>query len=497
MTNVGYLSAGVIYMDSNAIGSRDLNLLRQKLVDAERKYYTNLHVLQEKLERLEAIQTLSEVLIGCTDPTDVLNMLVEISIRNMGVEKALVVQPIEDGHRICALKGYSRRQISELRLITISGDNGDIAETIAGKASKLFEIAGGELADALDLIQMILCPLKSEEGVFFGLYIIGFSEKKKNLFRPFDLTDLGFFDTVGAQVSAVLQSLNLRDAFKRFVPLEFIDLLDKKSIQDIQTSDHISLNMHVMFTDLRNFTLMAETMGPEAVYALLNEYLAVMEPQIASVGGFISQYAGDAIMALFSDEADRAVQGAIHMFRALDSLNEKRVGRGEVSLRIGIGINSGRLLLGAIGSSKRLDTNVVGDAANLSSRVESMTKRYGAKVLISGNTSAQLINPTEFTLREIDRVIVAGKTEPVVIYELLDVDSKTLKEQKYDSAESFAQGLHCYRAGDFREARLLFADCLVRAPLDEAAALYIGRCAELIARPPAGEWDGTTVLSGK
>jgi len=85
----------------------------------------------------------------------------------------------------------------------------------------------------------------------------------------------------------------------------------------------------------------------------------------------------------------------------------------------------------------------------------------------------------------------------VVVYELLDVDPETLREQKCDSAKRFAQGLHCYRAGEFREARLLFADCLVRAPLDEAAALYIGRCAELIARPPAGVWDGTTILSGK
>jgi class 3 adenylate cyclase len=484
-------------MDSNAIGSRDVNLLRQKLIDAERKYYTNLHVLQEKLARLEAIQMLSEILITCTDPADAFNRLVETTIRYLGVEKAVVLQPVEGVYRIVALKGYSRRQGVELRQTMVSDENGYIAKVVAGRAPKLFDSAIGELAEELGLSQMIMCPLQSEGGVFFGLYVNGFSEKKKNLFRSFDASDVAFFDTVSAQVSALLQSLSLRDAFKRFVPFEFLDLLGKNSIQDIQTSDHISLNMHVMFTDLRNFTPMAETMGPEAVHALLNEYLAAMEPQIASVGGFISQYAGDAIMALFRDEADRAVQGAIRMFRALDSLNEKRVRRGEVSLQIGIGINGGRLLLGAIGSSKRLDTNVVGDAVNLASRIESMTKVYGAKVLISGYTYAQMIDPTEFTFREIDRVIVAGKTEPVVVYELLDADSQALREQKYNSAKRFAQGLHCYQAGEFREARLLFADCLVRAPLDEAAALYIGRCAELIARPPAGVWDGTTVLSGK
>jgi class 3 adenylate cyclase len=484
-------------MTVNEEESRDVNVLRQKLVDAERKYYTNLQVLQEKLDRLEAIQTLSEILIKCTDSADSLNKLVETTIRYMGVEKAAVLLPVEGVYEIRALSGYSRMQDGELRRTMISDENSDIAKVIAGKAPKLFDSTIGELADKLCLSQMIICPLQSEAGVFFGLYIIGFSEKKKNLFRPFDISDVAFFNTIGAQVSAFLQILGLRDAFKRFVPFEFLDLLNKKSIQDIQTSDYISLNMHVMFADLRNFTLMAETMGPEAVHALLNEYRAAMEPQIASVGGFISQYAGDAIMALFRDEADRAVQGAIRMFRALDLLNEKRVRRGEVSLRVGIGINSGRLLLGAIGSSKRLDTNVVGDAVNLASRVESMTKVYGAKVLISGNTHAQIIDATKFMLREIDRVIVAGKIEPVVVYELLDVDSETLKEQKCDNAERFAQGLHYYRAGEFREARLLFADCLVRAPLDEAAALYIGRCADFIARPPAGVWDGTTVLFGK
>lgn len=484
-------------MDSDALGSLDVDGLRQRLVDSERKYYTNLHVLEEKLARLEAVQKLSKLLIACTDPADALDTLVELSIQYMGVEKAIAIQPVEGGYEIGALRGYSRRQVGELLPLVIAGDDSHIREVLEGKASKLFDIVDGELADALDLSQMILCPLQSEEGVFFGLYIIGFSEKKKSLFRAFDPPDVEFFDTIGSQVSALLQNLSLRDSFKRFVPFEFLALLEKKSIQDVNTSDHVSLNMHVMFADLREFTLMSESMGPETVFALLNEYLAVMEPQIASVGGFINQYQGDAIMALFRGEADGAVQGAVRMWKALGTLNEQRANRGEASLRVGIGINSGRLLLGAIGSDERLDSNVVGDAPNLASRVESMTKVYGAKVLISGSTHARLSRPAEFTLRELDRVIVAGKTAPVVVYELLDVDLEELREQKVQNAGRFAQGLRCYRAGEFRDARLLFADCLVKAPLDEAAALYIGRCVELIARPPAGVWDGTTVLSGK
>lgn len=484
-------------MAPDAIESLDVAGLRERLVDAERKYYTNLHELQEKVARLEAVQTLSKLLATCTDPADAIDRLVELSIQYMGVEKAIVVRPTEDGYEVGAFKGYSRRQAGELQRLVISAANSHFREIFEEKASKLFDVVDGELADALDLCQMILCPLRSEEGVFLGFYIIGFSEKKKSLFRTFDPADVAFFDTIGSQVSALLQNLSLRDSFKRFVPFEFLALLEKRSIQDVNTSDNVSLDMHVMFSDLRDFTLMSESMGPEAAFALLNEFLGIMEPQIASAGGFINQYQGDAIMALFSGEADGAAHGAIRMWDALGTLNEKRARRGEAPLRIGIGVNSGRLLLGAIGSDKRLDSNVVGDAANLASRVESMTKVYGVKVLIAGSTHASLSRPADFTLRELDRVIVAGRTEPVVIYELLDVDSEELREQKLRSANSFAKGLRCYRAGEFRDARLLFADCLVKAPLDEAAALYIGRCVELIARPPAGVWDGTTVLTGK
>jgi len=484
-------------MDSEASGSVEVNDLRQKLVDAERKYYANLNVLEEKLGRLGAVQTLSKLLLACTDPADALDKLVELSVHYMAVEKAIVAQPVEGGYGIGAMKGYSRRQAKELQRFVISGENKHIRKALEEKTPSLFDTVDGELADALDLCQMILCPLRSEEGVFFGLYIIGISEKKRNLFRPFDPSDIEFFDTIGAQVSALLENLNLRDSFKRFVPFEFLALLEKRSVQEVNTGDNVSLDMHVMFTDLRDFTLMSEGMGPEVVFGLLNEYLAVMEPQIASVHGFINQYQGDAIMALFSGEADGAVQGAIRMWDALGTLNKRRAKRGEASLRIGTGINSGRLLLGAIGSKERLDSNVVGDAPNLASRVESMTKVYGAKVLISGSTHGHLSRAAEFTLRELDRVIVAGKTEPVVVYELLDVDSKQLREQKVESAGRFAEGLRCYRSGEFRDARLLFAECLVKAPLDDAAALYIGRCAELIAHPPAGVWDGTTVVPGK
>lgn len=471
--------------------------LREKLTEAERKYYTNLEVLQGKVTRLEAVQNLSKALIAQNNPTEAMDKLVELSIRLMGVEKAVVCRPSEHGFEVGALRGYSRRNSAALRELTLSGTNEHISTVVAQNSAALLDLTDTELGEALDLCQAILCPIRSDAGHLFGLYVIGFSPAKMGVFRSFESDDIEFFDMITSQVSALFENLGLRDTFRKFVPFEFLELLDRHSIQDIRKADHISLGMHVMFADLRGFTGFSETMGPEAVFDLLNEYLATMEPEIAIEKGFINQYQGDAIMALFSDDADSALSAAIRMFTALDDLNERRAHRGELALHNGIGINSGRLLLGTIGSDKRLDSNVVGDAANLASRVEGMTKVYGARALVSGNTVELLRSPQRFALREIDRVIVAGRSEPVVLHELLDVETTRLAEQKRSNATRFAEGLACYRSGNFREARLVFADCLVRAPLDEVAALYLGRCAELILMPPAGTWDGTTTMARK
>lgn len=476
------------------IGTEDL---RKKLVDAERKYYNNLRVLEEKLARLEALQILNRGLMSCTDSTMALGHLVDTSVLHMAVEKALVVQPTDGGYAISAMGGYSRSRSQALMhsMLPIDGDGFCVSTENTG--SSLFDSAHGVAAEFLDLCQMVVCPLKPDDGNLLGFYIAGFSRKKIELFRQFESIDLAFFDMVAAQVSSAVQNLQIKEEFRKFVPFEFLELLHGTSKQTVQARDHVALDMHVMFADLRKFTTLSEAMGAEAVFTLLNEYLSEVEPVIAGEGGFINQYQGDAIIALFSGGADKAIHAAIKMYSVLDRLNMNRKLRDEVPLQMGIGINSGRLLLGAIGSDKRLDSNVVGDAANLASRVESMTKIYGAKILISGHTLAEIEDPSVFFLRELDRVIVAGKTEAIYLYEVLDADDSELKQQKKANSCLFTQGLECYRKGDFRDARLIFAECLVSAPLDEAAALYIGRCAELIGQAPAGHWDGTTVLLRK
>jgi hypothetical protein len=155
------------------------------------------------------------------------------------------------------------------------------------------------------------------------------------------------------------------------------------------------------------------------------------------------------------------------------------------------------LTLGAIGGEQRLDCNVVGDAVNLASRVEGLTKMYGATCLVTDATVARLSDPARYAMRELDRVLVVGRTAPVVIHELLDLDPAERREAKLRAAADFQCGLASYRKGDFRVAVSAFNRCLKVCAEDRAATLYMQRCTVLAGGEPAGSWDGTTVLDRK
>ncbi len=162
-----------------------------------------------------------------------------------------------------------------------------------------------------------------------------------------------------------------------------------------------------------------------------------------------------------------------------------------------MGINSGELMLGAIGGADRMDSNVVGDSANLASRTEGLTKLYGSICILTDHTVGRLAESGAFALRELDRVIVRGRAEPVAVYELLDVEPAERREAKLASLDQFAQGLSLYRQGEFATAIGVFAHCVNACAEDEAAKLYVQRCAELVQSAPGPEWRGVTILDAK
>jgi class 3 adenylate cyclase/HAMP domain-containing protein len=208
-------------------------------------------------------------------------------------------------------------------------------------------------------------------------------------------------------------------SYERFVPKEFLTLLQKKSIIDVEIGDNSSLEMSVLFSDMRNFTMISERLSPQQSFKFLNDYLDKMTPAINDNQGFIDKYIGDAIMALFPSKPDDAVQAAIEMNKALKLLNKDKTSD---QISMGIGIHMGNLVLGTIGKDTRMETTVISDTVNSSARLESLNKVYGTNILISGGIRHSLSDSFQSQSRLIDLTAVKGKSALLEVYEVLNPD---------------------------------------------------------------------------
>ncbi|HEY9611608.1 adenylate/guanylate cyclase domain-containing protein, partial [Allocoleopsis sp.] len=292
-----------------------------------------------------------------------------------------------------------------------------------------------------------------------------------------DITERQRAEAERTKFTAELFRLN--EAFSRFVPRQFLQFLEKDSIVDVQLGDQIQKEMSVLFSDIRDFTTLSERMTPEDTFKFINAYLSRMEPAIIAHHGFIDKYIGDAIMALFSRSADDAVQAGITMLNRLSEYNCHRANSGYVPIQIGIGINTGSLMLGTVGGQNRMDSTVISDAVNLASRLEGLTKNYGASLLISHYTFCQLKDVNQYAFRVIDRVQVKGKSAAVSVYEMFDADPPKRREGKLITKTAFEEGLLLYNLYSFREAAQAFEEVLLFNPEDTAARIYLHRCQNL------------------
>jgi class 3 adenylate cyclase len=252
--------------------------------------------------------------------------------------------------------------------------------------------------------------------------------------------------------------------------------LGKTSVIEVQLGDQVEKEMSVLFVDIRGFTAISETMTPQENFNFINAYLEKMEPIIGKNHGFIDKYIGDAIMALFPEKVDHAVQAAIAILKTLNEYNCSRIQKGRSPLKVGIGVHTGMLMLGTVGGRNRMDGTVISDAVNVASRVEGLTKMYGTPLLITEQTYQQLEDPTQYHIRVIDRVQVKGKSQLVTVYEVFDADPSEVVELKLTTLNDFNQGFtryHQQKEGD--DWRPFFEKVLKINPYDESAKIYLKR----------------------
>ena len=254
-------------------------------------------------------------------------------------------------------------------------------------------------------------------------------------------------------------------------------------------------DMTVFFSDIRGFTSISEGLAPEELVELLNSYLGGMTDVIFNYDGMLDKYIGDAVMAVWGaplpqpDHAQRACEAALEMVRKLEELNRSWRERGWPQLEIGVGLNTGPMVFGNMGSSQHLSLTVMGDDVNLGSRLEGLNKLYGTTMLLSEAT----LGATDGSLctREIDLVQVKGKTQPVRIFELMATHRPTLE------IEMFEEGISCFRRRQWSEAEGHFRGVLQASRNDGPAKLYLERCLDFAKQPPPDNWDGVTVMTTK
>ena len=260
--------------------------------------------------------------------------------------------------------------------------------------------------------------------------------------------------------------------------------------------------MTVLFSDIRGFTTISEGLDPEVLVHILNQYLTVMTDIVFKYNGLLDKYIGDAIMAVWGaplsqpDHARLACVTAIEMMDELAKLRDRWVKEGEnvPYLDIGIGINTGPMVVGNMGSESRFDYTVMGDAVNLGSRLEGANKQYGTNIILGEITYEQIKDL--FFCRELDSVAVKGKAKPAKIYELLGRDGQ-VPEQTLQMARAFSQGLSAYKKRQWDQAHRIFSAIVAEFPDDAPSRLYIERVAELEQNPPPDDWNGVYVMKTK
>lgn len=279
--------------------------------------------------------------------------------------------------------------------------------------------------------------------------------------------------------------------FRKFVPGQFLDKIAKDGIASIKAGNAEQGSVTVLFADIRSFTSLAEEMRPDEVFTMLNEYLSYVEPPIRAHNGYVDKYMGDGIMALFEDGnekngASNAVHASLDMFAALESYNEMRKRDGKKELKMGIGLHSGNVIIGTVGGNERMDSTAIGDAVNLASRVEGMTKMYGVGLLISGQTLNLLEDRNDFYFRFADTVTAKGKNEAVEIWEIAGRHSVPAAEKFKSMLAVYEEAIANMKAGDFSLAISKFENCLALVPADRLSEIQLEKCWAILSGKIAG-----------
>jgi len=328
-------------------------------------------------------------------------------------------------------------------------------------------------------------------------------------------SDLKFLTTLALQSSSAIESAllyekNIREAREKeeamrriyeitakFVPYEFIGSLGHDLITDVRLGDQVEKVVTVLFTDIRDYTSLSERMTPEENFQFVCAYNETLGPIIRNHNGFINQYLGDAIMALFPGSATDALAAAVEMKKNINELNIKRNLQNLSPIQIGIGMHTGSLIMGITGDKDRLDATTISDTVNTASRIESLTKYYKAGILLSDATLQQIQNHEQFNLRYLGKVQVKGKQEPVGLHECFSGGKEDEILIKEKTLPLFNEGMNYYLSRSFNSAVKSFQSITETHPADLTAEFFLTNATSYLQKGVPEDWTGVVEMTNK
>ena len=348
---------------------------------------------------------------------------------------------------------------------------------------------------SLQRIRSLLRLTLTLSGLAVGIVVLSYIAFTANLVLP-HLYALVLF--VGLSSSLLLLQYLFETKEKHFIRSSFEHYVAPEVIAELYTQpDKLGLGgetreLSILFSDIRGFTSIAETLTPQQLMAQLNEYLEEMSEAVMHHQGLVDKYIGDAVMAFWGaplkndQHAKLACESVLAMFNALAILNERWKREGRPTFAIGVGVSTGEVIVGNMGSSRRFNYSITGDEVNFAARIESLTKQYGVQCIIGEGTHEAIKEISHLRTRELDEVMVKGKSKPRRIYELLTCE---YTDTKKEMLKNFANGRGSYKAGDFKEAAVFFKAALEVIPEDGPSAVFLKRTEILLIEPPEN-WNG-------
>jgi len=482
-----------------------LGYLAQKEAEKKKLGTEVLNLYQE----LNVIYNFSEQLTQTIDPDIIAQLTLEQAIHSIpshsGVivlwneEKKQLLIPAKSGEQLFK-EEQIRNNPGVLLKIGLSGQSEIITDLSLLKEKGIIES---------DVHSLIYAAMKVKHRIMGAIILAGKNAEQYSAAHLKLLVTLALQSSTAIE-SAMLYEKNIREArereeamlrihevTKKFVPHEFIRSLGKETLTDVKLGDQVEKIVTVLFTDIRDFTTLSEKMTPEENFHFVSSFNARLGPVIRSNNGFINQYLGDSIMAIFPENPEDALRAAVGMQKAVHELNKERKEVGLPIIRAGIGMHTGSLIMGITGDEFRMDAATISDTVNTAARIESLTKYYKSPLLLSDHTLQFLNGQNNFHFRHLGSVKLKGKNNLLSIVECINGFDELQFERKLQTLPQFSEAMNSYHDQQFENALQIFQTILTNDPDDLTAHYFLTNTKKYLREGVPKNWTGTEEMVSK